>query len=70
MTTVRAKENEPADILLRRWKRSVEKGGKLVILRAKEFHEKTTTKRKRKKSAAVKRHMKMKRSQTLPTKLY
>ncbi len=70
MTIIRAKENEPSDVLIRRWKRAVEKGGKLVALRAKEFYEKPTSERKRKKSAAVKRHHKMKRSQTLPKRMF
>lgn len=70
MTIARARENEMADVLLRRWKRAVEKGGKLVSLRAKEFYEKPTAKRKRKKAAAVKRHHKMKRGQSLPKKMY
>jgi small subunit ribosomal protein S21 len=70
MTTAKAKENEPGEILLRRWKRLVERNGTLVTLRAKEFREKPTTKRKRKAGAAVKRHHKQKRSQQLPQKLY
>jgi len=70
MTTVKAKENEPCEVLIRRWKRTVERNGTLVSLRAKEFREKPTTERKRKKGAAVKRHHKQKRSQQLPQKMY
>ena len=70
MTTVRVKENEPYEIALRRFKRTIEKLGLLNDLRAREFFEKPTTERKRKKSAAVKRHMKRVRSMRLPKKLY
>ena len=70
MTTVRVKENEPYEIALRRFKRTIEKLGLLNYLRAREFFEKPTTERKRKKSAAVKRHMKRVRSMQLPKKLY
>lgn len=70
MTTVRVKENEPFDVALRRFKRTVEKTGLLTELRAREFYEKPTWERKRKLAAAVKRHYKRIRSQTLPPKLY
>ena len=70
MTTVRVKENEPYEIALRRFKRTIEKLGLLNDLRAREFFEKPTTERKRKKSAAVKRHMKRVRSTQLPKKLF
>ena len=70
MTTVRVKENEPFEVAMRRFKRSVEKTGLLTDLRAREFYEKPTAERKRKMAAAVKRHYKRLRSQTLPPKLY
>jgi len=70
MTTVRVKENEPFEVAMRRFKRSVEKTGLLTDLRAREFYEKPTAERKRKLAAAVKRHFKRLRSQTLPPKLY
>jgi len=50
MTTIRLKENEPFDVALRRFKRTIEKLGLLTDLRAREFYEKPTTERKRKKS--------------------
>ena len=56
MTTIRVKENEPFDVALRRFKRTIEKLGLLTELRAREFYEKPTAERKRKKAAAVKRH--------------
>lgn len=70
MTTVRVKENEPFEVAMRRFKRSVEKTGLLTELRAREFYEKPTAERKRKLAAAVKRHYKRLRNQTLPPKLY
>ena len=70
MTTVRIKENEPFEVALRRFKRTIEKTGLLTDLRAREFYEKTTSERKRKLAAAVKRTHKRLRSQTLPPKMY
>jgi small subunit ribosomal protein S21 len=70
MTTIRVKENEPFDVALRRFKRTIEKLGLLTELRAREFYEKPTAERKRKKAAAVKRHFKRVRSMQLPKKLY
>lgn len=58
MPSVRVKENEPFDIALRRFKRSCEKAGVLAEVRRREFYEKPTAVRKRKKAAAVKRHLK------------
>ena len=69
MTTIRVKENEPFDVALRRFKRTIDKLGLLTDLRAREFYEKPTAERKRKK-AAVKRHFKRVRSMQLPKKLF
>lgn len=70
MPTVRVKENEPFEVALRRFKRTIEKTGLLTELRAREFYEKPTSERKRLKAAAVKRHFKRLRGQMLPKKLY
>ena len=70
MPSVRVRENEPFEAALRRFKRTVEKTGLLTELRAREFYEKPTSERKRKKAAAVKRHYKRIRSQQLPPKLF
>jgi small subunit ribosomal protein S21 len=70
MPTVRVKENEPFEVALRRFKRTVEKTGLLTELRAREFYEKPTAERKRKHAAAVKRHHKRLRSQLLPPRMY
>ena len=64
MTAIRLKENEPFEVAIRRFKRTVEKTGLLTELRAREFYEKPTAERKRKLAAAVKRHHK----RSLPTR--
>ncbi|WP_341501913.1 30S ribosomal protein S21 [Gallaecimonas sp. GXIMD4217] len=58
MPVIKVRENEPFDVALRRFKRSCEKAGVLAECRKREFFEKPTSERKRKKAAAVKRHMK------------
>ena len=70
MTTIRLKENEPFEVAMRRFKRTIEKNGLLTELRARELYEKPTSERKRKKAAAVKRLFKRLRSQQLPKKFY
>jgi small subunit ribosomal protein S21 len=70
MPVVRVKENEPFEAAMRRFKRTIEKIGLLTDLRAREFYEKPTAERKRKKAAAVKRHYKRVRSQMLPARKY
>jgi len=70
MTTIKVKENEPFEVAMRRFKRSIEKTGISTELRAREFYEKPTAERKRKLAAAVKRNYKRLRSQLLPPKLY
>ncbi len=70
MPAIRVKENEPFEVAMRRFKRGIEKTGLLTELRAREFYEKPTAERKRKKAAAVKRLQKRLRSQMQVTKLY
>jgi small subunit ribosomal protein S21 len=48
----------PFDIGLRKFRKNVEKAGILKELSAREFYEKPTAKRKRKKAMAIKRHQK------------
>lgn len=55
MPEIKVKDNEPFDIALRRFRRSCERAGVITDIRKKEFYEKPTWVRKRKKSAAVKR---------------
>ncbi len=71
MPQVRLKENEPFDVALRRFKRSCEKAGVLSEVRRREFFEKPTWERKRKKAAAKKRHLKkLARENARRVKLY
>jgi small subunit ribosomal protein S21 len=56
--------------VLRKFIKKVQESGLLDDLRAKEFFEKPTTERKRKKGAARARLRKQIRSQQLPKKLY
>ncbi|HHQ41634.1 MAG TPA: 30S ribosomal protein S21 [Chromatiales bacterium] len=58
MPTVKVKENEPFEVALRRFKRACEKAGILTELRRREYYEKPTQVRKRKRAAAIKRHLK------------
>ena len=58
MPSIEISEKYAFDISLRRFKRSCEKAGIPSKLRQMEHYEKPTTKRKRKKAAAVKRYAK------------
>jgi len=58
------------DKALRKFKKKIAEAGLLDDLRAKEFYEKPTTERKRKKGAAQARWRKKMRDQELPKKLY
>jgi len=69
-TGVTVKEGENINSALRRFKRKIEDAGTLDTLRAKEFYEKPTTERKRKKGAAKARWRKKLRDQQLPKKMY
>lgn len=68
MPQVKVKEGEPFDVALRRFKRSCEKAGVLSESRRREFYEKPTQERKRKRAAAVKRHLKKLSRETLHRK--
>jgi small subunit ribosomal protein S21 len=68
--SVTVKENENINQALRRFKKKVDESGMLDTLRTKEFYEKPTTERKRKKGAAKARWRKKLRDQQLPPKLY
>lgn len=60
----------PIAVALRKLKQKVEDSGILDDYRAKEFYEKPTTERKRKKGAARARWRKKLRDQELPKKMY
>ena len=71
MPQVKLKEGEPVDVAIRRFKLSCEKAGVLADVRKREFYEKPTQERKRKKAAAVKRYQKkMSRESVRTTRLY
>ena len=67
---VSIKEHENINQALRRFKKKVEESGILETLRKKEFYEKPTSVRKRKKGAARARWAKKLRYQQLPPKLF
>lgn len=69
-TGITVREGENINVSLRRFKRKMEEAGTLETLRAKEFYEKPTTERKRKKGAAKARWKKKLRNDQLPPKLY
>jgi small subunit ribosomal protein S21 len=58
MPSVRVRENEPFEVAIRRFKRTCEKAGVLTDVRKREFFEKPSQERKRKRAAAVKRQVK------------
>ena len=55
MPTVRVKENEPFEVALRRFKRTVEKTGLLTELRAREYYEKPSEISRRNRRRAERR---------------
>ena len=58
------------DKALRKFKKKIQEDGLLNNLRDREFYEKPTTERKRKKSSAKNRWHKQMASQALPKKLF
>ncbi len=71
MPSVRVRDNEPFEVALRRFKRSCEKAGVLTETRRREFYEKPTAERKRKRAAAIKRYQKkLAKEQQRRTRLY
>jgi small subunit ribosomal protein S21 len=70
MTTVIPKPNEPVEVALRRFRRSIENTGLLKEIRARAFYETPSAERKRKKAAAVARLRKQIRRSQPPKKMY
>ncbi len=62
--------NDNVEKALRKFKKKIQESGKLQELREREFYEKPTTTRKRKKSQAKRRWEKKLSDQALPKKLY
>ena len=69
-TGISVRDGENINQALRRFKRKVEDAGTLDTLRKKEFYEKPTTERKRKKGAAKARWKKKLQKESLPPKMY
>ena len=58
MPSVKVRQDEPFDVILRRFRRACEKAGVFTETRRREYYEKPTTVRKRAGAAAVKREKK------------
>lgn len=69
-STVFVRDGEPIEKALRKFKKKIQESGLLQELRDREFYEKPTTARKRKKSAAKNRWQKELKKQALPPKLF
>lgn len=69
-STVYVREGEPIERALRKLKNKLNDAKLFDVLRAKEFYEKPTTERKRKKSSAKARWKKQLATQALPKKMY
>jgi small subunit ribosomal protein S21 len=69
-TAIILKDGEDINRALRRFKNKIEDLGTLKVLQSKEFYEKPTTERKRKKSAAKARWRKQLEKDALPKKMY
>jgi small subunit ribosomal protein S21 len=69
-TTVVLRDGDDVNRALRKLKNKVEEGGALKALQKKEYYEKPTTARKRKKAAGKARHLKKLEKQQLPKKLF
>ena len=62
--------NDDVNRALKKLKNKMEDSGKLKDLQKKEFYEKPTTERKRKKAAAKVRYQKKLENEQLPKKMY
>ena len=58
MPSVKVRQDEPFDVILRRFRRACEKAGVFTESRRREYYEKPTTVRTRAGAAAVKREKK------------
>jgi len=70
MPSVKVRDNEPFDFALRRFKRACEKAGILAESRKRQYYEKPTQERKRKKAAAVKRLQRRVAKEGIPRRMY
>jgi small subunit ribosomal protein S21 len=67
---LRVEVGENFNQALRKFKRKVDDSGKLMEVIGRQYYEKPTTERKRKRGAAKARLKKLLKSQELPKKLY
>jgi small subunit ribosomal protein S21 len=58
MPIVKVRDNEPFEVAMKRFKKSVEKAGILTELRRRESFDKPSVRRKKKEAAARKRALK------------
>lgn len=71
MPKIKVKKFEPIEIAIRRFKRSCENAGVITDVRKKEFYEKPTAVKKRKKKEAVKRtKSEMRKNNINPKRMY
>ncbi len=70
MPQVQVRQNEPFDVIMRRFRRSCERAGVFTESRRRESYEKPTTIRKRKMAAAVRREIKRASRQRAQRKRY
>lgn len=71
MPAIKLKDNESFDFALRRFRRACDCAGTVTDARKKEFYEKKTWVRKRKKQAAVKRtHKEMAKNRIHRKRMY
>lgn len=69
-STVFVKDNEPIERALKRFKKKIQDNGLLQELKEREFYEKPTTARKRRKAAARNRWLKELEKNQLPQKMF
>ncbi len=55
MPVIKVRDNEPFEIAMKRFKKTVEKAGVLTELRRREYFDKPSVRRKKKEAAARKR---------------
>lgn len=68
MPQVKVRQDEPFEVVLRRFRRSCEKAGLFTEMRRREHYEKPTSARKRKGAAAEKRESKRASRQRVQTR--
>lgn len=68
MPKIQVKRNEPFEVALRRFKRTCDNAGVIEDTRKKEYFEKPTWTKKRKKKEAVQREHKQQRRNKINTK--